>query len=46
MRVGRGLVEAYQQGEANAGSNEWNDLDHLIPLALQALEKPALEIQS
>ncbi|WP_445368699.1 hypothetical protein ACH5Y9_04710 [Methylomonas sp. BW4-1] len=45
MQVCRGLVEAYQQGEANAGSNEWNDLDQLIPLALQALGKPTLEIQ-
>ncbi|WAR43646.1 hypothetical protein [Methylomonas rapida] len=42
----RGLVEAYQQGEASGGSIDWDDLDPLIPLALQALGKPALEIQS
>jgi hypothetical protein len=46
MRVCCGLVEAYQQGEANGGSIDWEDLDQLIPLAIQALGKPALEIQS
>jgi len=46
MRVCRGLVEAYQQGETNGGSIDLDDLDQLFPLALQALGKPALEIQS
>ncbi|QPK61689.1 hypothetical protein IVG45_12440 [Methylomonas sp. LL1] len=46
MQVCRGLVEAYQQGEAKGGSIDWDDLDQLIPLALQALGKPALEIRS
>ncbi|OAI04335.1 hypothetical protein A1353_13830 [Methylomonas methanica] len=42
MQVCRGLVEAYQQGEANGGSIDWEDLVQLIPLALQALGKSAL----
>ena len=46
MQVCRGLVEAYKQGEANGGSIDLEDLDQLIPLALQALGKTALEIQS
>ena len=46
MQVCRGLVEAYQQGEANGGSIDWENLAQLIPMALQALGKPALEIQS
>jgi len=46
MRVCRGLVEAYQQGEANGGSIDWENLDQLIPVALQALGKTALENKS
>ncbi|WKJ92174.1 hypothetical protein QZJ86_08555 [Methylomonas montana] len=46
MQVCRGLVDAYQQGEANGGSIDWENLDQLIPLALQALGKPVLDIQS
>jgi hypothetical protein len=46
MQVCRGLVEAYQQGEANGGSIDWENLDQLIPMALQALGKPALDIPS
>ena len=46
MQVCRSLIEAYQQGEANGGSIDWEDLDQLIPVAMQALEKTALEIKS
>ncbi|NOV30743.1 hypothetical protein [Methylomonas sp. ZR1] len=46
MRVCRGLVEAYQQGKANGGSVDWENLDPLIPVALQALGKTALENKS
>ncbi|OAI27954.1 hypothetical protein [Methylomonas koyamae] len=46
MQVCRGLVEAYQQGETNGGSIDWEDVDQLIPLAFQALGKPVAEIQS
>ncbi|OAH96748.1 hypothetical protein A1353_23945 [Methylomonas methanica] len=46
MRVCRGLIEAYQQGETNGGSIDWEDLDQLIPVAMQALGKTALEIKS
>jgi hypothetical protein len=42
MHVCRGLVEAYQQGEANGGSIHWEDLDQLVPLAMKALGKRAL----
>lgn len=46
MQVCRGLVEAYLHGEANGDSIDWENLDQLIPVALQALGKPAREIQS
>lgn len=39
FRVCRGLIEAYQQGEASGGSIDWEDLDQLLPLALEALAK-------
>ncbi len=45
MWVCRGLV-AYHQSETNGGSIDWEDLDPLIPVALQALGKTALEIQT
>ena len=43
FRVCRGLIEAYQQGEASGGSIDWEDLDQLLPLALEALDKKSLE---
>ena len=39
----RGLIEAYQRGEASGGSIDWEDLDLLLPLALEAVAKKALE---
>jgi hypothetical protein len=39
FRVCRGLIEAYQRGEASGGSIDWEDLDQLLPLALNALDK-------
>ena len=39
FRVCRGLIEAYQQGEASGGAIQWVDLDELIPWALKALSK-------
>jgi hypothetical protein len=39
FRVCRGLIEAYQRGEASGGSIQWEDLDELIPWALKALAK-------
>lgn len=42
FRVCRGLVEAYQRGEALAGSIDWEELDLLVPLALLALDKKSL----
>jgi len=38
-----GLIEAYQQGEASGGSIDWEDLDQLVALALEALDKKAPE---
>ena len=43
FRVCRGLIEAYQRGEASGGSIDWEDLDLLLPLALEAVAKKALE---
>jgi hypothetical protein len=43
FRVCRGLIEAYQQGEASGGSIAWEDLDQLLPLALEAMAKKSLE---
>ena len=42
FQVCRGLIEAYQQGEASGGSIDWEDLDQLLPLALEALAKKSL----
>ena len=39
FRVCRGLIEAYQRGEASGGSIDWEDLDQLLPLALEAVDK-------
>ena len=39
FRVCRGLIEAYQQGETSGGSIDWEDLEPLLPLALEALAK-------
>jgi hypothetical protein len=43
FRVCRGLIEAYQQGEASGGSIDWEDLDQLLPLALEAVAQKSLE---
>ena len=43
FRVCRGLIEAYQRGEASGGSIDWEDLDQLLPVALEALDKKSLE---
>jgi hypothetical protein len=42
FRVCRGLVEAYQRGEASAGSIDWEELDLLVPVALMALDKKSM----
>ena len=43
FRVCRGLIEAYQQGEVSGGSIDWEDLDQLLPLALEAVAQKAPE---
>ena len=43
FRVCRGLIEAYQQGEVSGGSIDWEDLDQLLTLAMEALAKKSLE---
>jgi hypothetical protein len=42
FRVCRGLIEAYQKGDASGGSIDWEDLDQLLPLALKALDRKSL----
>jgi hypothetical protein len=42
FRVCRGLIEAYQKGDASGGSIDWEDLDQLLSLALKALAKKSL----
>jgi hypothetical protein len=39
FQVCRGLIEAYQEGEKSGGSIDWEDLEQLLPLALEALDK-------
>ena len=43
FRVCRGLIKAYQRGEASGGSIDWEDLDQLLPMALEALDKKSME---
>jgi hypothetical protein len=38
IKVCRGLVEAYQQEEAEGGSIRWEDLDQWLPWAMKALD--------
>ena len=42
FRVCRGLVEAYQRGEASGGAIDCEEQDQLIPAALAALDKKSL----
>ena len=42
FRVCRGLVEACQRGETSGGSVDWEDLELLIPVALEALDLKSL----
>jgi hypothetical protein len=43
FQVCRGVIEAYQRGEVSGASVDWEDLDRLIPLVLEALDKQSLE---
>ena len=43
FRVCKGLIEAYQRSETSGASVDWEDLDRLIPLVLEALDKQSLE---
>lgn len=46
MQVCRGLITAYETGEACGGSIDWRDLEALLSLALTAIDKPIHPIKS